>query len=296
MFDEGGHMMSNAAGELLREWLWRRIDDGAKSWLSDQATLLAREQGDTPLQMAFGMVPRRLGKGMLELSPEETEAADRCVPGWMPGTWSLADAGRILLLSALPARDPDFAPRFRALCEPADVTEAICLYRGLPLYPEPEALEPQVGEGLRTNMRSVFEAIAHRNPYPMRYFDSHRWNHMVLKALFVGSRLAPIQGLDARANEELARIMRDFAHERWAAGRVVPFEIWRCVGPFASGAARDDLDRVLATGKPLERKAAALALAASPDPLARERLKALPDLEQDIASGALCWDALEQQN
>lgn len=65
---------------------------------------------------------------------------------------------------------------------------------GLPLYPEPADIEPWVGEGLRTNMRSVFEAIAHENPYPMHYLDTHRWNHMVLKALFVGSRLAPIEG------------------------------------------------------------------------------------------------------
>ena len=32
--------------------------------------------------------------------------------------------------------------------------------------PSPTALEWQVGEGLRTSMRAVFEAIAHRSPYP----------------------------------------------------------------------------------------------------------------------------------
>lgn len=290
--DEQGDKMRDAAVALLKEWIFRRLDGNTRDWLANQAVRVAAEQGNVALHVAFGLVPRRLGKGMLDLTPEEEQAADRCIEGWKPGTWSLVDAGRILLLAGLPEKDPDFAPRFRTLCQTADLAESISLYRGLPLYPVPESLEPQVGEGLRTNMRSVFDAIAHHNPYPMRHFDAHRWNHMVLKALFVGSPLAPIEGLDARANEELARIMRDFAHERWAAGRQVPHEIWRCVGPFATGEALDDLDRVLATGSPLERKAAAMALAASPDPGAKERLNRLPDLAQDIASGRLSWATL----
>jgi hypothetical protein len=285
-------MMRDTARAMLRDWLFARLDESAQAWLAGRITLLASDHGDPTLYVAFGLVPRRLGKGVLGLSAAEAAAAERCIPGWKPGEWSLADAGRILLLSGLPGRNPDFAPRFRALCQTADVAEAIALYRGLPLYPAPESLEPQAGEGLRSNMRSVFEAIVHNNPYPARYFDTHRWNHMLLKALFVGSRLAPIHGLDARANEELARIMRDFAHERWAAGRQAPFDIWRCVGPFASGAALADIDRVLASGTPVERKAAALALAASPDPAAQARLNKIPDLKEDIVSGALRWDVL----
>lgn len=284
--------MCDNARAMLQEWLFQRLDENARDWMTGQLSRLETERGDASLGIAFGLAPRKLGKGMLDLSPAEAAAADGCIAGWKPGNWSLAEAGRILLLASLPGRDPDFAPRFRALCQTADVAESIALYRGLPLYPEPESLEPQVGEGLRSNMLTVFEAIAHHNPYPASYFDTHRWNHMVLKALFVGSRLALIHGLDARANAELARIMGDFAHERWAAGRQVPFEIWRCVGPFATGAALADLDRVLASGTPLERQAAALALAASPDPAARERLNRLPDLEEHIASGALRWDVL----
>lgn len=285
--------MNEAARVLLRDWLLKRIDDSAGTWLASQIELLAGNAGESALGIAFGLVPRRLGKGMLALSPEEAAAADRCIEGWTPADWSLADAGRILLLSGLPARDPDFASRFRFLCQTADVGEAIALYRGLPLYPEPAALEPQVGEGLRTNMRSVFEAIAHHNPYPRLHFETHRWNHMVLKALFVGSRLAPIQGLDERANAELARIMLDFAHERRAAGRPVPFEIWRCVGPFARGTMLKDLEQVLATGDAVEQRAAALALAASPDPDATALLERVPGVAAEIASGQLDWAALQ---
>ena len=97
-------------------------------------------------------------------------------------------------------------------------------------------------------MRAVFEAVAHRSPYPKEQFAENRWNHMVLKALFVGSALHPIQGLEERANPTLARMLCDYAHERWAAGRPVSPELWRCVGPHADAEALADLQRVLATG------------------------------------------------
>lgn len=284
--------MNDAANILIREWLASRSSGEARSWLYGQIEKVLADQGDRALQIAFGLIPRRLGKASMNLTAEELDSARTAVDGWSPLSWTVADAARALLLSSLPGRNPDFAPRFRALCATAEVSESISLYRGLPLYPEPESLESQVGEGLRSNMRDVFEAIAHHNPYPRQYFDTHRWNHMVLKALFVGSALAPIQGLDARANAELARIMLDFAHERRAAGRPIPHEIWRCVGPFAQGEALADLERVLTNGGPIERKAAALALAASPDPAAPAILAGAADLAADIAHGRLAWNTL----
>ncbi|HZH08292.1 MAG TPA: hypothetical protein VEY69_16610, partial [Lautropia sp.] len=145
--------MSDVARSLLREWLFRRLADDARTWLSDQVAALNADPSDEALYIAFGLVPRRLGKGSLDLSAADQEAARRALDGWSPAGWSFVDAGRILLLAGLPSTSPPFAARFRSLCRTADVNESISLYRGLPLYPEPAALEPQVGEGLRTNMR-----------------------------------------------------------------------------------------------------------------------------------------------
>jgi hypothetical protein len=277
----------------MREWLLRQLEPGRGAWLDAQLASLQEDPSDEALDIALGMAPRKLGKAVLALGDADLAAAERALPGWDPRGWSVTDAARILLLAGLPAAGKPFAERFRALCRTADVAELVTLYRGLPLYPDPAALEEQVGEGLRSNMRVVFEAIAHRNPYPKAHFDDHRWNHMVLKALFIGSPLAPIQGLDARANPQLARIMCDFAHERWAAGRPVPFEIWRCVGPFAEGQALEDLARVLASGEARERRAAALALAASPDRRAAELLGDVPQLAGEISGKRLTWATLQ---
>jgi hypothetical protein len=282
-----------AARRLLSAWVRRQLDARSAAWLDEQLAAVGGDAADATLDIALGLAPRKLGKAALELKDADLAAARAAVPGWDPRGWNVADAARVLLLTARPPGARPFAEKFRALCQTADVAELIGLYRGLPLYPAPAALEEQVGEGLRTNMRVVFEAIAHRNPYPRTHFDQHRWNHMVLKALFIGSPLEPIQGLDERANPELARIMLDFAHERWAAHRPVPFEIWRCVGPFAQGRALDDLARVLEGGEPVERRAAALALAASPDRRAARMLEDVPALAGEIAHRRLTWATLQ---
>jgi hypothetical protein len=134
----------------------------------------------------------------------------------------------------------------------------------------------RAAEGVRSNMRVVFEAVAHRNPYPAEQFDEQAWNQLVLKALFVGSTLEPVVGLDARRNPALARMLCDYAHERWAARREVSPELWRCVGPYATGAVLDDFRRLLAQGSDAERRAAVAALAESPDPEAARLLAAAP--------------------
>ena len=99
--------------------------------------------------------------------------------------------------------------------------------------------------------------------------------------------MAPIQGLDALANAELALILCDYAHERWAASRPVSPELWRCVGPFATGNAIEDLARVIETGDHDERKAAGLVLVASPDNDAKTLLARIPDVASMIESGGL---------
>jgi hypothetical protein len=279
----------------LRTWLHRQLPAATTVWLDEQLDKLTGELVDRDLYIALGLVPRRLGKADLELNDADLAAAEQARPGWDPRGWSVDQAGRVLILLHAGGTGERFAARFVQLCRTADVAEGIALYRGLPLYPDPELLEAQAAEGTRTNMRALFEAVAHRNPYPREQFAENRWNHMVLKALFVGSTLHPIHGLDGRANPNLARMLCDYAHERWAAGRPVSPELWRCVGPHADAEALADLQRVLASGSAAERKAAALALAACPDRRARELLASAPDLAAALERGELSWAQLADE-
>lgn len=284
--------MSDTAKQLLFRWTRRQLASPELAWLEERIESLRQDGADRGLHIALGMAPRKLGKADLDLSAADLAAADQARPGWDPRFWSIDQAARIVLLMAADGPGHDFRARFIDLARTADPSEQVAYYRGLPLYPDPKGLEEQAAEGVRSNIRAVFEAVAHRSPYPREQFAQHRWNHMVLKALFVGSTLAPIQGLDDFANEELALILCDYAHERWAANRPVTPELWRCVGPFATGNALDDLARVIEAGDEDEQKAAGLALAASPDAGAKSLLAKIPAIASMIEAGGLTWKTL----
>ena len=276
--------------ELLPIWIARQAPPEAVLWLENKRTDLARDPAPRALASAFSLIPRRMGKADLGLEPLDLTAAEETRPGWRPAGLTVDEAARIVLLIDAAKASGTFAERLKGLAATADLGELIAIYKGLPLYPEPETLVPVATDGLRTAMRAVFEAVAHRNPFPAEYFSQRAWNHMVLKTLFIDSVLHPIIGLDRRWNEELAQILIDYAHERWAADRPVARELWRGVGPFAGDAAIADLARVLRQGEPLEQKAAALALSASRHPAAAETLAQRRDLGDAIAAGKITWD------
>ena len=283
--------MSEAVRRLLRDWLQRQLPADKSAWLDGQLSKVRAGQR-RDLDVLFGLAPRKLGRDDLVLSADDLAAATKARPGWDARFWTVDEAARILALLEFATAGGKFADAFFDLCRTAEVNEAIALYRGLPLYPDPASFEWQVGEGLRTSMRAIFEAIAHRSPFPKENFSEDRWNHMVLKALFIGSTLAPIQGLDERRNPTLAQILSDYAHERWAAGRPVTPELWRCLGPFAEGILLDDLERLASSKEEHERRAAALALSASPDSRASAVLARLPDEARLVKAGSLSWDSL----
>ncbi len=277
---------------FLRQWLTGRLDPTALQWVEQTATRLAAANKEADLNLAFTLAPRKTGKADMALTAAELAEAERVRAGWNPSLLTVDQATRLYLLLACHATGEVFERRLDQLCATADMAELVVLYSGLPLYPEQERYRLRAAEGARTNMKIVFEAVAHRNPYPSEQLEDDAWNQMVLKALFVGSALHPIVGLDRRANPVLARMLCDYAHERWSAGRPVSLELWRCVGPYASGGAVEDLNRVLTKGTEPEKKAAALALASSDDPAAARTLAAHPALAGAVANKAISWQSL----
>ncbi len=249
---------------LLLEWLSRQLPAEVSDWLAAQHRRAHEGIAERDFALAFALAPRRAGKADLALDAGDLARAGALRPGWDPRSWSADQAARLVLLLGVAGRDGSaFAARLRALMATADLSETIAILRGLPLYPDPPSHLRLARTGARSGMRPVFEAVAHASPYPSECFDEAGWNQLVVKALFIESTLAPIQGLDRRANPVLMRMLCDYAHERWAAGRAVSPELWRCVGPWADAQALRDLDRVRARGSEEERAAASAALAAA---------------------------------
>lgn len=283
----------DAVHSLLRKWITATIENDGLAWVNEKADAIAKGGADWVFFTSFSAAPRYTGKADLNLDEAALVDAQKARAHWNPGHWSVDQATRSLMLLSLPADNRDsYSEKVEKVFNAADVGESVVLYQTLPLYPHPEQFVNQAAEGLRSNMTSVFEAVALRNPFPAEYFEENTWNQMVLKCCFVGSPLRLIWGLDERANETLAQMLVDYAHERWAAGRTLTHELWRPVGPFATNDMIGDLERVLNDPDPVQQKAGALALSRSPDPRAKDLLGNRPDLQQQIVSGVLTWDSI----
>ena len=293
---------SAAAIVLLDRWISTRATPEACQWFVQQREQIAQEVA-APIQerhlvKAMGLAARKLGKADMHLSADELAQAHALRPGFDPSGWSLDQAARVVfIMASFNGDEAQFAARLDRLADSAEINELIALYCGFALYPAARAIEPRAREAIRSSMRPVFEAMAHRNPYPVEQFDLAAWNQMIVKTFFLDSPLWPIQGVDQRANPDLAHILVDLAHERWAAGRPISPELWRCVAPHADAAGLAALQRVLDSGSEPERIAVALALAPCPaSPLyarcTQEGLSALaanqswPRLMQDWAGWA----------
>ncbi|WP_291171721.1 EboA domain-containing protein [Hyphomicrobium sp.] len=278
---------------LLRGWLAHRVSDDARAWIDQQVGAIAGGERPLALGVAIGLAPRKVGKADLDLTPAEQAAGRALRPGLDPTGWSVDQAARILLvLASFRGDDVAFASGIERFFATAEIGEQIALLRGLPMFPAPERLLPYAAEGIRSAMQPVFEAVAHRNPYPRECFSEAQWNQMVVKTLFIGSRLAPIQGLDARRNADLARMLLDYAAERRAAGRSISPELWRCVAPFAGDTEVTTLATILRDGTESERRGAALALAECQLASAKVALDTAPDLASAARDGRLTWDSV----
>jgi hypothetical protein len=261
-----------AIANILDQWLSVRLTAAQSAWFCDRCQAVS--QGDKKaLFLAFGLVSRKLSKADLQLSNVELDQANSTRTGWNSSAWTIEQAARTRLLLSFPAPEPTaYVAVLDQLFDAGEMHELVALYQSLPLLPHQSSHALRCAEGIRTNIKAVFLAIAHHNPFPSEQLNDDQWNQLVLKCLFVGVTLDPVVGLDRRGNAPLAKMLTDFAHERWAAQRPVSPELWRCVSAFADDAMLADLQKALTTGNELERQGAALALSQCPHPQAESLL------------------------
>ena len=217
---------------ILSNWLKKRLTEQNFAWLNQKITKITNHASEKILFTSFSAVPRHLGKEKLNLSLKELQSVSS-IAGWNPVDWTIDQAARSLLLLSFPAIDAAaYVATLDKIIAAADVEEAIAFYQSLPLLPYPEKFQLRAAEGIRTNMSSVFNAVALNNPYPAQYLDDLAWNQMILKALFIGSPLKAIYSLQSRNNRQLSQMLIDYARERLAANRTVSTELWHLAEPF----------------------------------------------------------------
>jgi len=238
--------------ELLSAWLKTRLPTDAFAWFDNELRGLQTQPEQARWFKALGMAPRKLGKADLQPSQVELQAAQTLRQGLDPTEWSVDQTARIAFTLAFYQGDEaGYVQQVAMLIDTSEINELLAIFRGFALFPHPEALEPKAREAIRSTMRPVYEALSHRHPYPFDFFDEAAWNQMIVKAFFLDSSIWQIQGVDERYNADLSVILILLVQERWAAGRFIAPEIWRCAVPHANAEGVAVILQALA-GKALE--------------------------------------------
>nr|WP_202462658.1 EboA domain-containing protein [Streptomyces sp. SID8374] len=200
-----------------RKELDAELDAAARAWLGEALAEAAQDAAAREMPHAGAAEAAPYASPPWEL--RYAAAGRHCGPAH-------ADSVRSLLL--IEARAP--LPSVTRLYEQGTAAERRAVLLTLDRLDLGATALPLVEDALRTNdTRLVAAAVG---PYAAAHLDPHAWRHAVLKCLFTGVPLDAVARLGerARGDAELARMLRDFAAERTAAGRDVPADLHTALG------------------------------------------------------------------
>jgi hypothetical protein len=186
-------------------------------WLAD--ALFRVSVSPAAIAVLFPAVSRRCGRGPL---PGPVRAAG----------WTVDDAARVLLLTALPLRGAALADEIGRLYRYGDAAEKRAVLHALPRLDIGDGGVELLRDAIRTNDPRLLAAAL--GPYASR-LDDAMWRQAVLKCVFMNIPLSVVTGLTGRADGELARMLAGLADERRAAGPAMPADATALLTQLASG-------------------------------------------------------------
>lgn len=293
------HVVFTFSEETLKSKLatciQRQLTADTWQWLTEKASSIQKNDSLQSFMVAFAAMPRKTGKHPVTISDVESAEIQQVRPYLTIRHWEIDRLCRVWLLMHLDAKDENkYFQTIENLFPTAEMGEQIALYSALPVLAYPERWRARCAEGIRSNIADVLTAIMCNNPYPSENLDEPAWNQLVLKAIFTEKPIQQIINLDERANQNLANILSDYAHERWAAHRPVHPLLWRCVGKFINEKIFPDMLRLAASEQQVERDAAVLACMQSNYPPAHELLEKNEEL-RGIARSGIAWADVAQK-
>ncbi|HSI79363.1 MAG TPA: EboA domain-containing protein [Solirubrobacterales bacterium] len=195
------------------EALWPPLEERATpegiAWLRESIDEIAADP--TAIRTRFPMAGRKVGREPLDpdADPEDVHA------------WTIDDAARTLMLAALGDRVTD---ELDELYRFGDGAERRGLLRALPYLPLGDRALDLTDDAIRTNDTRLLAAAL--GPYATAHLDDAGYAQAVLKCVFSGVPIAPLDGIPERVTPDGSRMLAAFVHERIAAGRDVPAEVW----------------------------------------------------------------------
>lgn len=215
--------MSTPCLALFNSVLAVRVNSAVNEFVLRTQDQISTGVTDDRFTQLIALASRHVPRQLVNPSADEQARVESLVPGLGLQAWSLLDLVRVSFVLARPDLSaPEFAQRFNQWFRFADEGESCAYYRALALLPEPKQHLWRAAEGCRTNMRSVFVAVACGSAYPYLHFDDVAWNQMLLKAIFIEEPLTNIYGFNLRTTPELKTMVQDYIDERRSAGRTIP--------------------------------------------------------------------------
>ncbi|MBT8185367.1 MAG: EboA domain-containing protein [Eudoraea sp.] len=263
----------------------------AVNWIGEHLEKIISTTSAKDLYLTYSLLSGKVDRRKTIEFPDSPEAVNRYLEAHGA---DLLQISRIYLLVKVLEQNPEyFIPKVAKLIQLADTGELETFLKFLILLPHAEQFKDVAVEALRTNIATVFDAIALNNPYPSKYFNDQQWNQMYLKAAFMQRNLNEIVDVEKRANKELTRIISDYAHERWAASRDIDPVFWRPVSNFIEGTVLEDMKHLLESDKPEEVAAAAICCYYSDKAAAKELLAEYPEIKSKVKSKKISWEYLK---
>jgi hypothetical protein len=223
-----------------------RLDEGRRAWFDEAVARVSA----TPSAIAtvFPAVGRSVGRGPLSADADPATS------------WSVDDAARTLLLVALgEAADSELELLYRH----GDGRERRAVLRSLAFLDVDPGLGLRlIDDGLRTNDVSLIAAAM--GPFAAERLDDAAYAQGVLKCVFVGVPLSGVAGTQDRATPDLAAMLGRYVHERVAAGRTVPEDVWPLIDRHPPAAELEAIEAELQSPHDDRRRAAEAALAGRP--------------------------------
>jgi hypothetical protein len=241
--------VTQATADQLPPELEAHLDEQGRQWLADARRRVADDAA--ALATLFPAVGRKVGRAPIDPADEQ---------GLLSGT--VDDVARGVLLAALGLPADDLLRELELLYRHGDAAERRGVLRNLDALDLGERGVPLVLDALRTNdVRLVAAALG---PYAADLLDDDTFRQAVLKCAFVGVPFAAVDGLERRADARLAEMLVSFAHERVAAEREVPADVWLVVDRFPEALTGAPILAELESPVPARRAAAQRALEGRP--------------------------------
>src|SRR3954453_5598085 len=198
--------------EELSAALEARAKPEGLEWLREASAAVAADV--TAIRSRFPMVGRKVGRAPLDAGADPADVH----------AWTIDDAARTLLLVAGgTAVEGELAELYRY----GDAAERRGILRALPFLELGDRGLYLLDDAIRTNDTRLIAAAL--GPYATEHLPDAAYDQAVLKCVFVGVPITGLDGIPERVTPDGARMLGAFVHERVAAGRDVPGEVWTVI-------------------------------------------------------------------